>query len=148
MPDRIAALDRVGCLKSIPLEIAVFWDVTQFMHPTGKRRLTVSIRLRCSPNTKWSAHFRIKQRQCLGLGKGGKDPLCSFSHIGPIHVPGLDKVKPDDVVRFGPAQPGTGSGTVRLSFECLSGYRYYADFSYLDRGTKGTAQRRTNSISC
>ena len=25
---------RVGCVNTIPLETVVFWDVTQFMHPT------------------------------------------------------------------------------------------------------------------
>jgi hypothetical protein len=29
------SFDTVGCVKSIPLEIVVFWDVARFMHPTG-----------------------------------------------------------------------------------------------------------------
>jgi hypothetical protein len=28
----------VGCVKSTPLEIVVFWDVTRFMHPTRRLR--------------------------------------------------------------------------------------------------------------
>jgi hypothetical protein len=41
---------RLGCVSTIPLETVVFWDVTQFMHPTGSRRLEgwLGAGLRCA----------------------------------------------------------------------------------------------------